>query len=72
MDYLHTSEIIDGHQMVVMINKEVQSDNGIAIWKIIDEEQPQNDELMFHLSWKEVLEACLQWRMEREKANEAK
>lgn len=69
MKYLHESEIIDGYQMIIMNNEEVDSDNGIAIWKIVEPEKPHEDEHLFTLSWKEVLEACLQWRMERGKSD---
>lgn len=74
MRYLHSSEIIDGHQMMIMSNQLNNEDNGIAIFKIVDVERPNEDELLFRLSWKQVLEACLQWKLENEKgvSNEAK
>lgn len=64
MNYLNRSSVMAGHQLV-KVNDE------FVVFRVVEpdllDDNEDQDEPLFKMSWEEVLEACLQWKIEKDK-----
>lgn len=62
MEYLNRSEVVAGHQLV-------KFDKSFMVFRVYEPDLTRDNEedyeALFSMTWEEVLEACLQWKIEK-------
>lgn len=64
MEYINRSNIVAGHQLV-------KFDKIFMVFRVYEPDLTRDNEedceVLFSMTWEEVLEACLQWKIEKDK-----